>query len=392
MMTAKDVSQQLARRAEDIAQHLLPNGTKANNEWRAGSIRGEKGQSLGVHLTGDKAGLWCDFGNGEDKGDLLDLWAATRNITLREAISEASKWLGISQLKFVSSACNYVKPVLKNIAALTPLSQVMKYLIEERKLLPKVITAYKIGERGRDIVFPFWRNSELILVKYLSVDRAPDGKKKISVEKDCEPCLFGWHLIPSNGRSVAICEGEIDAMSLYQLGIAALSVPFGGGKGDKQKWIEYEYDRLSIFDVIFLCFDPDEEGKVAIVELVERLGRHRCRIVGLPYKDPNACLQAGMSKEEMQKCFDNARTLDPEELKNARQFVEEVIKEFYPVEGAMLGYNPPWEKARDKVLFRPDELSIWTGINGHGKSQFFWANYLSIYKTRCSCVHSKPGA
>ena len=74
MMMAKEISRLLAQRAEEIARHLLPNGKKESNEWRTGSVNGEAGHSLGVHLSGEKAGLWCDFSNAGDKGDLIDLW------------------------------------------------------------------------------------------------------------------------------------------------------------------------------------------------------------------------------------------------------------------------------------------------------------------------------
>ena len=47
-----------------------------------------------------------------------------------------------------------------------------------------------------------------------------------------------------------------------------------------------------------------------------------------------------------------------------------MIDEFYPAPGVHLGYHSPWDKVNGKILFRPDELSVWTGINGHGKSQF----------------------
>lgn len=36
-------------------------------------------------------------------------------------------------------------------------------------------------------------------------------------------------------------------MTFTQLGYDALSVPFGGGKGAKQQWIEYEYHNLDRF-------------------------------------------------------------------------------------------------------------------------------------------------
>lgn len=378
-MMAKEISQQLAQRAEDIARYLLPNGKKSGAEWRVGSVHGESGESLGVHLTGEKAGVWSDFADGIS-GDLLDLWSATRHITLSEAIKEAARYLGISLPLFEAhKPSNYVKPKPKNTTALTESSPAMNYLLNERKLTIETIRAYKIDERGREIVFPSWRNDELIFIKYLKLERV-NGKKQMSVEANCEPCLFGWHLIPSNARTITLCEGEIDAMTLYQYGLPALSVPFGGGGGDKHRWIEYEFDRLAIFDRIYLCFDADKEGYTATYELVERLGRHRCHIVKLPQKDANECLQANVSKEVIQNCFDLAKTLDPEELKPAHEFVEQVIDAFYPSENTNIGYEPPWEKSREKILFRPDELSVWTGINGHGKSQFLGHIILHLMK------------
>lgn len=65
MMTAKMVAQQLSRRAEEIARHLLPNGKRNGAEWCVGSTSGVEGQSLKVHLTGEKAGVWSDFATGE---------------------------------------------------------------------------------------------------------------------------------------------------------------------------------------------------------------------------------------------------------------------------------------------------------------------------------------
>lgn len=366
---AKEIARNLAQRAEDVAQYLLSQGKKVGNEWRAGNIYGQSGQSLGVHLTGEKAGLWCDFATG-DKGDLLDLWAKSRNLKISEAIKEATRYLDISSPHFEAyRSPKFVKPDLPIAIEENNLSPVMLYLINDRKLTKETLLAYKIGQHGQEIIFPYWRNEELVFIKYLKLERV-NNKKSMRTEAGCEPCLFGWHMLPDNSRTVIICEGEIDAMSLYQYGLPALSVPFGGGGGNKQKWLEYEFDRLAIFDEIFLCMDDDEEGRLATNELVNRLGRHRCRVVKLPLKDANACLQAGISADEIKRCFVEAKTLDPEELKSAKEFTEQVIEEFYPPLGVHLGYEAPWNKTHGKIIFRPDELSVWTGINGHGKSQF----------------------
>ncbi|HSW94315.1 MAG TPA: toprim domain-containing protein [Gammaproteobacteria bacterium] len=374
----KQVSCLLAQHAEDVARYLLPQGKKIGHEWCAGSIHGEAGESLKICLLGEKAGVWCDFAEGSGhSGDLLDLWSAVRKIKLPQASKEAEQYLGMVKPKFEAyRPPKFVKPDPKKIKPVNTMSSVMNYLINERKLTRETIQAFQIGEceNGREIIFQFIRDGELILRKNLSLDR-PHGKKQIFVEGNCEPCLFGWHILESfmpNTRKIALVEGEIDCMSAYQFGIdvPTLSVPFGGGAGKKQQWIEYEFERLSVFDEIFLCFDPDKEGDLAVTDLIERLGQHRCRVVKLPYKDMNECLQNGVTREEIQKCFDEARTLDPEELKPAGYFVDQVIAGFNPPNGCEIGIAPPWEKTKGIILFRPSELSIWSGINGHGKSQF----------------------
>ena len=113
MMTAKEVARVLALRAEEVARYLLPQGKKEGHEWRVGSINGESGDSLGVHLTGDKAGVWCDFAVG-NSGDLLNLWVQSRNLTNYEAIKEATRYLGISQPHFEAyKISKFVKPMQK---------------------------------------------------------------------------------------------------------------------------------------------------------------------------------------------------------------------------------------------------------------------------------------
>jgi twinkle protein len=357
MNNFKHVSAMLAQRAEEVARYLLPEGKRKGSELCVGSVEGEAGESLKVCLTGAKAGVFSDFATG-DKGDLIDLWALIRKITPVKALKEAEQYLGVPPVKFEAyRPKNFIKPSIK-ITPLSDQSPVMQYLINDRKLTIETLQSFQIGEKGRSYVIPYVREGQTTFVKHIGLDRV-DGKKQIHVTKDCEPCLFGWHMVPGNSRAVRICEGEIDAMSLYQYGLPALSVPFGAGAGDKQKWVEYEFDRLSAFDEIFLCFDMDEKGSQAINELVKRLGRHRCRVVKLPFNDANECLQKGVTEEEMHKCFNEARTLDPEELKPASSYVDEVIGEFYPRGGIEPGYKLPWEKAKGKISTERTEHSWW---------------------------------
>jgi Toprim domain len=91
---AKGIARLLAARIVELTLVLLPNGHREGHEWRAGSVAGEPGDSLGVHLTGHKAGVWSDFSVGIG-GDALDLIAAVLGLSIGEAMAWARRWLGI---------------------------------------------------------------------------------------------------------------------------------------------------------------------------------------------------------------------------------------------------------------------------------------------------------
>jgi twinkle protein len=111
--------------------------------------------------------------------------------------------------------------------------------------------------------------------------------------------------------------------------------------------------------------DADVAGHKAIPELVERLGRERCKVVTLPRKDANECLMDGVDGKEVIQAMRNARTQDPAELRNVGEFEDAVIAEYSRLdEGLLL----PWKKTYDDIRLRPGETSIWAGVNGHGKS------------------------
>jgi twinkle protein len=301
----------------------------------------------------------------------------------KDALAEIKRFLGIKEPEFVTPGKKtYRKPdPPKDATKAKEGSAVMKYLVEERKLTPEAIALYRIGEVGKVgpweswkrqeaakgpwIVFPFFRDKELFGVKYLHLQRK-EGKKFTLVEPGCEPTCFGWHAIDPASREITICEGEIDAVSLSVYGRKSVSVPFGGGKGDKQQWVDTDWEHLEAYETIYLCLDADAEGQAATEELVQRLGIHRCKIVTLPRKDANQCLQDGVSKEEIDACFANARVIEPEELRPANAYTDEVIAEFYPSGGKLPGFDMPWEKVPFRFL--RGEVSLYTGVNSHGKS------------------------
>lgn len=212
-------------------------------------------------------------------------------------------------------------------------------------------------------------------------------------EGDCEPCLFGWQALDSKVRSVVLCEGEIDCMSYSQYGVNALSVPFGGGKGAKQQWIEFEFHNLDRFEEIWISMDNDEVGQEAAREIASRLGEHRCRMVKLPRKDINECLMEGIAEDVIWQCLEGAAFFDPEELYSAREFYQDTINAFYGKQQYL--FNPPWETLAHNFQFREAELTLVNGVNGHGKTEV--VGHMSLeamrqgVKTCVASLELKPG-
>ncbi len=364
-MEITQIKRMLADRALDVASMLLPGGKKTGNEWRADSVNGGKGQSLGVHLTGNKSGIWADFATGEG-GDLLDLWRAVKGISLSEALEAARGYLGVERHEpYRDPKPAYSAP--PKPAGRKPEAHVLDYLKEDRNIPGEVIERYRIGEDGNRIVFPFFRpDKTLAMVK---MREAVDGAKPIPTAANCEPILFGWQAIPENAREVTITEGEIDALSMAAYGYPALSVPFGGGGGRKQQWIESDYDRLERFEKLYIATDVDGPGEEAAAEIAGRLGRHRCYRVRLPRKDGNDCLVEGVSRDAIAASYQAAESLDPEGLHRADAYTDKVIRLFYPEEGEHIGYSLPYGSLKKNLRFRPGEVTLWSGASGSGKSQ-----------------------
>ena len=367
MHDIKQISEMLAKRAQDVCEWILPNGKRKAQEWCVGSVSGDAGDSLRVNVGG-KAGVWKDFADNGKGGDLIDLIIAVHGCSKAEAVRAAKDFLGIRDHKpqFVTKPRNYVRPArpkhVKN-----PTSAMLEYFAG-RGITPPTVEAYKIGEvnhrqHGATIVFPYLHGDVLKFLKF----RPISNKHAMFTSAESEPILFGWQVQPRDARTIVITEGEIDAMTFYEQGIVALSVPRGGGEGEKQDgWIAAEWDNLELFDAIYLAMDADEQGVAARDKIIERLGRERCYVIDFsPYKDAN---EAHLAGAKLQDFIDKARTHDPAELRCAAEYLDE-LADYFDHGEIIEGDKLPWPGTHNTLRLRLHESSVWAGINGHGKSQ-----------------------
>ena len=363
-MTPQEINEILVGMVDTVAAHLLPNGKREGKSWCAGSVAGEPGQSLRLCLSGARAGVWSDFSSGDKGGDLLDLWQQSRGLSFVDMLKEAKAFAGINDTpEMFTPKKTRRKP--QKPQCVKPKDDVAAWF-EGRAIFQRSLDAYKVGQQGSVIVFPFFSpDGDLELVKFRDLSAEGDGKKKIWSNNDPEYHLFGWQAIDDNVRDIVICEGEIDALSWYQQSIPALSIPQGGGGGDKQiVWIENDYDRLQRFETIYISMDMDRAGQEAIEPIISRLGVERCKVVDLgEYKDANEAHCDGMT---LKNYLATAKTKDPEELKRLTDHHDEIMDEFE--NHHLVGIRLPWTKTHHTIRLRPAEISVWAGINSHGKS------------------------
>lgn len=369
-MRANELAEIMSRSAEHVANYLLPNGKRKGREWEVGSLSGEPGKSLKVCIEGEKAGVWCDFASG-DTGDLLGLWIKVKGLTLPQAMRDAADFVGV-RLPVDDLP---EKPLPKLEPEKTGGDS--EYL-GLRGITPETQKAYEVSQAGSEVIFPSLVDGELVWCKF----RNTEDKSKMRVQKGGAPVLFGWQAIPNDSRSVIITEGEIDALSWYELGYPALSVP-NGAQGFN--WIENEYQRLDAFDDIYIAFDADKAGRGGALELASRLGQERCLIVDTGnFKDANEVLLEGRTGKEF---IDRAKPLDPHELKNAQDFYQNVID----LRGGKVepGYDSPFVRLSGRLRYRYSELSVINGVNGHGKSQLIGQTILSaMAQGERVCIYS----
>lgn len=357
--------------------YLLPNGKKKGNEWCVGDLTGSAGESLKIVISGQKAGLWAEFG-GHEKGGIFDLIMAVRGCSFKDALDEARKFLGVTSVK---PAVERPKPKGYAKDQLKPLSKTpaIAYANNERGISDDTLKLYKVRAHQRNsqwntdfVAFQFFTPAgDAAFLKSTGIKKTEAGKKDIW---STEPyyTLWGWWLVTQQHRAIIITEGEWDAMTACQIGLPypCLSLPSGASN---MTWIDNDYDALLQFEAIYLLFDNDEAGDKGAEEAAKRLGRARCfRIrVPAPYKDANEALMSGDEKAiEPSVWMTSAKTFDPPTIQSAtayKQGLANRVERFHSVEQQPQFFIPgvPWD-------FRDGESTVLTGYPFGGKSTWLY--------------------
>jgi twinkle protein len=190
--------------------------------------------------------------------------------------------------------------------------------------------------------------------------------------------LFGQQLF-NGGKYVTITEGEVDAMSVYQmLGSKYPVVSIKNGVASALKDIKKSYTWLDKFDNIVINFDNDEVGREASKRVAELFSPSKVKIVKLPegFKDANDICKA-RKYDEYVKCWWNAPVHAPDGIIKGTTLLDEVLK---PVVKSTTSYG--WQGLDDLTYgIRSGELVTITAGTGLGKTSVIKELVYHIYKS-----------
>lgn len=253
----------------------------------------------------------------------------------------------------------YKKP--HGISAVSEAEKMYKYF-ESRGISRATVDKFGIKYNGKEIIFPYYKNGELVNIKYR------DGNKKFRQEPESEKTFFGMDLV-TDFSNIVITEGEIDSMALNEIGVQAVSVPQGATE-EKLECIENCWIWLQKFDTYTICADNDDAGKKLEYNLIRRLGKHKCKVVKFRQDkdDPNEVLKR--NKTELKEIIQDAEFVPVPGLNTFMDKYDDIVN--YYMYGYEDGKTTGWKNIDKIFKIKTGRVMIVTGIPSHGKS--FWVD------------------
>jgi len=264
----------------------------------------------------------------------------------------------------------YTKPEWKNNILLS--DNVVKWF-EKRGISQKTLVKAKITESQEwmpqtnsienTIQFNYFINNELINIKYR------DGRKNFKLVKGAEKVFYNLDSTVGHD-SVVIVEGEIDALSFIEAGVASVvSVPNGATLNRLNldyldNCIEYFEDKSKII----IGVDGDEAGQNLQQELIRRFGAEVCYTISFDNnKDANEYL-LDYGPSMLKRLVDQA---DPVPLENVVTLkdIDNELQEFIH-EGFKPGYQVGLDNFDSIFSTYTGQFITVTGVPSSGKSDF----------------------
>ncbi len=227
---------------------------------------------------------------------------------------------------------------------------------EQRGISKETLDYMKVCRRKNAIAFPYLQESEMKMIKYRT---AVEGKnKKVWQQEGGVAVLWGLDKV-NKDEPVILTEGEPDMLSWIEAGYKnVVSVPFGTSNTD---WIDNNLNKIKELKEIYICFDKDDAGKKAELNIRARIGTIvKLKKISLgTYNDVNEALVTD-GIEKLAEFYEQAEDYRVDGYYYANKID---IETTYP---ECTSFIPELDKATGGFKF--GEVVIWSAYTGCGKT------------------------
>jgi hypothetical protein len=308
---------------ERLCKELFPHGVREGNEWKIADVTGAKGDSLGICLSREKAGVFYDHATG-DKGRFTDLVKASRNLSFPDAVGVIEKCLGIN-LQAVGT--NGETPLSWNsLEKLNPSYQ--DRLAKWRGFTPEAVNRFVNSDLIRIFTdkggvkhwtFPVFVGGHIKGFHYRPV-AAQEGQKDLWRVYPCSkaggpgtrPFIIGdqkapttVHLTESTWDALGLC----DKLSIDEVDAACVFCTKGAGNSRLVSSLPSSVVR------IFAWPQNDGPGQKWLSDVAREL-RSSIEVVPTPseHSDLNDWLKAGATSDDLLAAMKGAKIIKPSPL------------------------------------------------------------------------------
>jgi twinkle protein len=270
----------------------------------------------------------------------------------------------------------YTKPSQSLPEGMTP--EVLA-MFKERGISQEVLKRNKISFNGREILFPYFQDGEIVNIKYRTLD------KKFRQEKDAMKIFYGLDDIKGE-KDIYIVEGEFDKLACEVAGHANVTSVPDGAPSPSAETYNTKFEFIDTCEYLFaeaeriiIAVDTDAPGKKLESELIRRFDPAKCWTVRWPdgCKDANEVL-IKLGILELMTCLENPVQVPITGVFTVDDYSDS-IDELYE-NGLKGGESTGWFAMDEIYTVRPGEMSIITGIPSHGKSSWLTALIINLAK------------
>lgn len=273
--------------------------------------------------------------------------------------------------------------------------------LEDKTTVPFGVR-YSYAEESGEVIeqyYPITQAGELVGYKVREVPKDFRSIGRTGATTEC----FMQFKFTRGGKYVVLTEGEIDALSAYQMfkayndsrgadyEIAVVSATTGA-KSEKQVANNYKF--FDSFENIIIAYDNDTAGQKAIESIVKVLPKGKVKIMQMKHKDANEYLEKGDQKAFISD-FYNAKTYVPTGVVGSNQISDQMRSE---IKTPRIPLPPFMRKAQDMMAggIPLGRIVNLVSASGTGKSTItdefvYYGNFNFPYKTGIVTLESTTG-